>query len=123
MRTLAQVATERLKMRMLVVVGPAENGLKLIANRVLFSQATYWSNVNNERFHQSHRTRRGDRVGLCVEQFRAVERIAIASQRRSRSTRACRDWRTTCRSRGSQARRPAEEVDYQRLHHLLGGRS
>ena len=39
------------------------------------------------------------------------------------TNRACRDWRAASRSRGSQARRPAEEVDYQRLHHLLGGRS
>ena len=41
-------------MRMLVVVGRAENGLKLIANKALSPQATYWSNVNNERFHQPH---------------------------------------------------------------------
>ncbi len=39
---------------MLVVVRREENGLKLIANRAFYLQATYWSNVNNERYHEPH---------------------------------------------------------------------
>jgi hypothetical protein len=42
------------KKRMLVVVGRAKNGLKMSVNRALSPQANYWSNVNNERFHEPH---------------------------------------------------------------------
>jgi hypothetical protein len=41
-------------MRMLAIMGRAEKGPKLIANKALYPQATYWSYVNYERFHQPH---------------------------------------------------------------------
>jgi hypothetical protein len=44
----------RLRKRMLVVIRREENGLKLIANRAFYPQATYWSNVDNERYHEPH---------------------------------------------------------------------
>jgi hypothetical protein len=39
---------------MLVVIRRQEDGLKLIANRAFYPQAAYWSNVNNERYHEPH---------------------------------------------------------------------
>jgi hypothetical protein len=36
------------------MIGRAEKGPKLIANRALSPQVTYWSYVNYERFHQPH---------------------------------------------------------------------
>jgi hypothetical protein len=39
---------------MLVVIRREENGLKLIANMAFSAQAAYWSNVNNERYHEPH---------------------------------------------------------------------
>ena len=39
---------------MLVGIRREDDGLKLIANRAFYPQATYWSNVNDERFHEPH---------------------------------------------------------------------
>jgi hypothetical protein len=39
---------------MLGVIRRAENGLKMIVNMAVSPQAAYWSDVNNERFHEPH---------------------------------------------------------------------
>lgn len=44
----------RLRKRMLVWIRREDDGLKLIANKAFYPQATYWSNVNDERFHKPH---------------------------------------------------------------------